>query len=347
MGLKVVTALTAFIAIVAVVVIYVGYEQADVVRLDKQVGAPSENEEQNTHFVESTNPLLKMEVERVGDGKVKAAVYVVEFPDGSTVSVKMRPWEFPELIEIGKVADVFDEFAGRARAGDVSAALSLAHELAQCRDFGYRSEEDLRNAIASLESEHIVQLAYTDGKTEISPDEFGNVDLNYWRQELRSIYAKCQGLSQEQIFRDQEFIQLAYEAGSVPAIRLRAQALPPSEEKLSAFRLAWERGDYTATDMLRRGYRENWDGHGTNPIKEYAYGLIAQELNRIAFSDRDGRVSDFFLMLMERSTLEQNAEVLTHAEYNQAIELAKRMLADNDNCCMGLWTVESMARLPN
>ena len=52
-------------------------------------------------------------------------------------------------------------------------------------------------------------------------------------------------------------------------------------------------------------------------------------------------------MLMERSTLEQNAEVLTHAEYNQAIELAKRMLADNDNCCMGLWTVESMARLPN
>jgi len=67
------------------------------------------------------------------------------------------------------------------------------------------------------------------------------------------------------------------------------------------------------------------------------------ELTKLAFSDREGVVDPFFERIRQSEDLDGKYDALTHEEYSQAIDLAKKTLNANNECCMGLWSPENLA----
>ncbi|MBL4679742.1 MAG: hypothetical protein JKY88_03330 [Pseudomonadales bacterium] len=271
------------------------------------------------------------------DGSVEAVGYEIEFSDSTALKIAMRPWVYETFFEVEMVGEKFDDLEFKAKEGNAPAALELVQALVKCTYFGFQTEEELNQALTSLEETHSFTRAIDGMVVSLSPDQNGSVDVLSERLRMESSYRNCEGISRDQYLRIPEFRNMAIEAGSLSAIRTRAQRLPRNEEKFSLYLRAWKLGDYNASGWLSKSYEEGWAVGGSDPVRSYAYALLADKLRRIALSDPDGRVSPFYERLRADAKLEERSNMLSHSENARAVLLAKEILSQNKKCCLGLW----------
>lgn len=269
------------------------------------------------------------------EAKFEEREFQIVFPDGSQQAVTFRPWGVVEgVVGFEEIADLsfqYEMYRQRAIDGDVVAAMSLESALRECSVYGYPDEKSLTSAIDKLLSERVL---------ETPSGETANFQGDQVLEEIELIKAtaqRCKGITEEQIAEADDFLLLAYEQDSFHAINKVAVNSPPGKNKFLAWKKAWEQGDFNAPGWIGKGYRENWHGEGEDPVRSYAYALLAYELKRIAYSDRNGNETALFQRIAAASKHEERASSLSHEEYARAVDLAKSILASNTRCCMGLY----------
>ena len=79
---------------------------------------------------------------------------------------------------------------------------------------------------------------------------------------------------------------------------------------------------------------------GADPVKSYAYALVEDKLNRIALFNSEGEVSTFYERIRAAADLEGRANYLSPDGNVRAVILAKQILVEDENCCLGFWQGE-------
>ena len=273
-----------------------------------------------------------------------SAVYVIKLGDDEAINVQLRQGQGKAPVQIESLAEEYEDLARRAENGDAETALVLSRAMGECKTHGYRSEDDFREAIAKLSSEYVLPLASGGGVIQISPDDQTNaVDIQYWTGVVTKTYEECRRIPEDAAARQHEFLELAASNGSLVAIKELARVTSDKAVRLELYQSAWKAGDYNAALWVGHGYEEGWNGE-PDPVLGFAYTLLGLELTRLAMTDRNGFVSPRYERIALATDIPGRALALSHDEHARAIGIAKEILASNNNCCLGLWRAESMAR---
>ena len=279
---------------------------------------------------EMQHPEIKV-IESVStSGASKRKKLLLAFPDGSEIAYSLRA--YPPTLSASIVASEADyaDLSEAARHGDADAAYDLYKALNYC-EFSFRSASDLEKGIEEL---------HRTGKVTLPPNEHpttfhGNVDYHGFEHMLREQFSACERWLPEQMTTKDEWFQLAANAGNPHAAfelgqRLLNEGNPEAERYLKS---AWAAGNLVAASHLWHYYTRNRNPELNEPVQGFAYGYLY------------GRVNDGFMQSLDpgnaRDTMmADNARKLSQAGYelgprdmDQAIELAKFLLAGNENCC--------------
>ena len=255
---------------------------------------------------------------------------LLAFPDGTEIAYSLRA--YPPTLSASIVASEADyaDLSEAARHGDADAAYDLYKALNYC-EFSFRSASDLEKGIEELRR---------TGKVTLPPNEHpttfhGNVDYHGFEHMLREQFSACERWLPEQMTTKDDWFQLAANAGNPHAAfelgqRLLNEGNPEAERYLKS---AWAAGNLVAASHLWHYYTRNRNPELNEPVQGFAYGYLY------------GRVNDGFMQSLDpgnaRDTMmADNARKLSQAGYelgprdmDQAIELAKFLLAGNENCC--------------
>lgn len=272
------------------------------------------------------------------------ATYEVTFPDGEQFPVTLRPMPWIQAEELPHVADSYDALVKAANGGDGVAALTLGRNLDECFHYAYPSEAALVQAIDELKSTHSYR-APGGYPVHVSTNEQGVVDVQGISQRLTTITERCRGLTPEQ---KQEWGKWLAKAGDemvfLGAFYYAQSASKKGADRLAAWEKVWALGSPLGLAFMAEAYAKGSGGLEPDPVKAYAYELLHLELLQVVYSDREGVVSPYFWSRLESSPLEQRAAALTHAQAARALQMAKKTLRENENCCIGLWTAEKPMR---
>ncbi len=255
------------------------------------------------------------------------------FPDGIKIAYSLRA--SPPTLSASIVASEKDyaDLSEAARHGDADAAYELYKALTYC-EYSFRNVADLEKRIEEL---------HQTGKVTLPPNEhptafYGNMDYHGFEQMLREQFSACEGWTPEQMTTKDEWFQLAADGGGAHAAfelgqRLLGEGDPGAERYLKA---AWGAGNLMAASHLWHYYTRNRNPELNDPVQGFAYGYLYRHINEGFMQSLDpGRARDTMIADNARKLSQAGFELGPH-DMDQAIELAKFLLAGNENCCFAL-----------
>lgn len=208
---------------------------------------------------------------------------------------------------VGRLVDQYDELATAARGGNGAAASMLYVELNICE----------------------VHLQW---KAKASPTQ-----RTFANAEPPASEARCEDLS-EAHFNDYVYwAQLAAESGDYMGRQYLGAALEPTPEGLADFESFWNDGNASALTAMAAYYGEGVESGEPDWVKAYAASRIYFKLSEASQGmarARGGHVRRFTHQAMGEH-LQYLSGMLNPGQQREAEALAHRMLANNENCCIG------------
>ena len=252
------------------------------------------------------------------------------FSDGTEIAYSLRTYPPTRSASVVASEANYADLSEAARHGDADAAYDLYKALNYC-EFSFRSAPGLEKGIEALHRTGQVTLPNNEQPTAFH----GNIDYQGFERMLREQFSACKGWTSEQMATKDEWFQFAADAGNSHAAfelgqRLLNEGAPEAERYLKA---AWAAGNLVAASHLWHYYTRNRNPELNDPVRGFAYGYLY------------GRVTEGFMQSLDPGAARDamtadNARKLSQAGYelgprdmDQAIELAKFLLAGNENCC--------------
>jgi len=158
----------------------------------------------------------------------------------------------------------------------------------------------------------------------------------------RMTYLLCKEISNSDIESADKWFKLALENGSHFARQQHAKSFLATDiaEAGRQYKILWDQGYANSGSSLAFIYR-NTDFDGPDPsqpnmVKSYAFQL-AQDLVNIAGLEQSGQ-SDAVLRITDITNAQEIAKsTLTLQEQQDAEQLAKDLVKNNENCCVWFW----------
>lgn len=146
----------------------------------------------------------------------------------------------------------------------------------------------------------------------------------------------CEGMTSEQLSEEQAWLDVAANAGVAWALLERAMQTEPSSERVRAWEAVWQTGSINALAWIAKTIREGWSGPDAakpDRIRAYAYSYLHYHLQRTAHEAVGGGPIRAKFVAGEAALLDGRAAELSQAERDQALGLAKTILAQSETCC--------------
>ncbi len=272
------------------------------------------------------------EEESTGDGETPG----IEFPDGTIVQVAwLRPTHLDRPL-VEPLGQHYETLRQQALAGDPNAAFDLYGILDSCSN-AVETESELRKTKDRLLETHMVVIpAFGEEELYVEDPEQVQIAIDMFERD----YNRCIGITAQHKSEKDLWLEKAKDGGPELAIFLYATQMADSDESLSYLELAWQAGFMLSLPTMAEMYLEAYNS-GQEPIGDisayaatYAYSKLLEN-RRIEF---DSAKLGFDVPTDPEEgnanrRLEEMASVMQDFEIQEAIELAKKMISSNSNCC--------------
>jgi hypothetical protein len=147
----------------------------------------------------------------------------------------------------------------------------------------------------------------------------------------------CEGVSTEQMSESLDWLKRAASGGDFIAGQRWAERLGQSQEGFEAWEARWRQGDPVALMALARHYERGVPastGGRPDPVRAHAYRLVDYHLREAVYSQFQGLQA---ARTQHGDSVRDAGGRLSPQQDAEARALAKRILAENRNCCRGIW----------
>lgn len=258
----------------------------------------------------------------------KSDVRVVRFPNGGQLEVRVRQRRrFDGPDRSIKLITQYEQLSQAALAGDAEAAFKLSQSLQACQH-AYRNESDLERAIQRLYASS--EIVPPDGRDPLpaDPDHLSDIE----KEVLRRPFEFCEGIQDEHLKKQDEWLAMAAEADLWPARVQYASGLGETHQAIAEWQRNWELGHVHALSWVDHIYRSGPDGEPADPATAYAY-LYSDALLQFAYLRDDISPDASETRSHYEGLLVSRGAALSPRETQLAIAKAESMLRANSNCC--------------
>lgn len=263
----------------------------------------------------------------------------IEFPDGTEVDIRMITWQPdpPPVAGWQNLLDVYDLLVEEAEAGNAAAAWALYRGLQYCEE-SFTDRASYQLALNLLRSERVrIYPSGEQSKQLIEPGEA----MQFHEQDLLERFQQCEGVTRDHQQNRIQWAEMAAHNGSFQAMREMAHHHGYTPEGLRWHELGWQQGHVSAADaisvFLQRGASDPENGQA-DYFRAYAYLYLNYKVYAEAMSLSQSPATMNRIVSME-NTVRNLGGYLTPQEQAAAESLAARLLAENENCCLGGWNV--------
>jgi hypothetical protein len=229
----------------------------------------------------------------------------------------------------------YESLKARAESEDEYAAYYLSTLLDQCGQ-AFESQEQMNSAIDRMEQTHTIVFPDSDHELHINNPER---DIPLMSQGIRDLFGTCYGITAEQKLESSSWLQRSAEGGYMPAVAELALNEEDHEIAIRQFTRVWEDGDAEALQVLSQRYYANYQSgvQPTDKIRGYASLYLYARIIEAGMGpgtghgEIAGRQVQRIQKVLDRAT----GDMLPH-EIDQAIEMARSMIKENDSCCYGM-----------
>lgn len=265
------------------------------------------------------------------DGDLNENTVGIAFPDGDVITVNMRKIKRPKFVVPQDLALAYGSLRQKAESGDAQAAFVLGAMLKDCRT-AMRNEEKLDAYIEKMYQTPIEDMHHGDPK--IVKDLADPRDMV--EKQIRAKFASCNEVTDEQKGEAESWTELAAQGGHELA-RLRYAAQNTTSELGVELHLElWNDGYVEALSRLANYYRGVFEEEYVAPdrIKAFAYRYLAGQFELASLAHQFGVEIPASWRRASEEGARRLGSSLSPFELEQAIELAKKMLRENENCCV-------------
>jgi len=254
----------------------------------------------------------------------------VDFPDGTGIEYRLRPFPFVSKLPEGRIADHYDEFLKQAIAGDSRAAYRLHKALSFCED-SFSNSKQLQDALAEYQSTGEMHVPAQNGlATVVTSLDMRSLEIYYLE-----MIDRCSGLTADQVSAEEDWLYYAADIGNANAQFDLGQSLLTLGDPSAAIYLkaAWESGNLVAASHLWYFYSRNSNPKLNDPIQGYAYGYLYRQV-RQGFLDLQSPSVDIVSARVDNEwRMTQAGNDLGPGEMEAAVELSKDLMPRNHTCC--------------
>lgn len=249
----------------------------------------------------------------------------ITFTDGERISVTLRQDFRRYPTGVTSLANEYGRLAEEALNGNVGTARYLYTRLKGCNKPDFTNEAELEAGI----SEFWQTGSYTtSGGKHIGFSSGGRVDQEGAEKYLRESFALCEGVDERLLSDIDKWRQFAIEIGDPATTMETIQKLPRgSPERVAMYRKAFAGGDINAAGHAAAAYRDGWDGQEPDLVKAYAYAYIYANLFQASAPKKYQQRAD--------DMLNQIVNTMPTYQMDEAVALAKEILANSPGCCIG------------
>lgn len=218
---------------------------------------------------------------------------------------------------------------------DAIAARALGMELCTCLR-GPKSKQELDEQITSLKQESRLVDEGAAQANDQNPFDYAEAI-----QRVEQSYRYCSSLSEDQLARAEEFLELGSQGGDfLASAALYEQYLSEGdwEPLFEVSQRLWdEHGSATALSALvliyDEGYLDDFQiGTTPNRVTTHALNIVSSEVTFLGYGQYYDSESDFRVQIDD--ALSKTAEKLSPQEHLEAEEIAIKIISENENCCM-------------
>jgi len=265
----------------------------------------------------------------------------IEFPSGETVDVVLRHfWPDEPPVEIQpRLVDMYDDLVNLAESGNGASARYLNRALRGCRNV-FRDKAAKDAAIEKLRSTG--EITYPEGAEFPHQHVPAGRDIGEFIEVIEEQFTTCDGVSDEQIAYAEYWLNEAIKAGDFLATRDYAAEIGVyTDAGFQIQKKLWDQGHISAVNGLGMAYRHGVPSENNGEpdyVKSYAYGYVTFKLFEAALRGSNSPHAHNRLRSFENS-LSGKGAYLTPEQQQAAIELAAKILKENENCCLGVWAM--------
>jgi len=276
--------------------------------------------EVDNDFPPTANSVLARETENVSSD------FAIMFPDGDQLEVHIRQTEY-KYPTIKVLRDDYDRLGDLALNGDPAIAYYLYKALRNCSNTPYKDEASVESGISQLYQTHtLINDNNEIGSAGITNDRPN--DLETMENHIRDEFTYCMGMDNEQLVESEQWRTLAIENGNEMAAAEYSGSLMRGTPEIAAAHLkAFELGDINGAGGVSVAYKNGWPGQAPDLVRAYAYGFIYAELLQANYPRSWQKYAD--------QHLEEISNTIPKYQKESAIEMAKEILRNNPNCCVG------------
>lgn len=258
----------------------------------------------------------------------------ISFPDGETVAVQLKGlppdplWSRP----VSRPIEHYAELRRRAIAGEATAAMWLYADLDYCRS-AYADEASFQQALRQLRQGEVVK--FPDPR-RVPLKAHTAAEVTEFERLLRHPYEYCQGTTEQQMQEAETWLRMAADAGEYWAQQRAATLLGNNREGVAAWESLWAQGYTSALPPLAIYHHDGIDGAPADYVRAYAYKLVNFKLAEAGYRNPPTSMISPVLQAMQDS-LDYSGGFLDPQQHAAAVQLAQRLLIENQNCCIGSW----------
>ncbi|MGH8264853.1 MAG: hypothetical protein ACRETU_04255 [Steroidobacterales bacterium] len=209
--------------------------------------------------------------------------------------------------------DVYEQLVQLAWGGDAAAARSLSQELRFC--------------------DSVRALSRPPGNTELEP----GIELSAAQaQRLQHPQEYCREITEEDTTNAVHWAKVAADAGDYVGMQDWAVMQGMTDAGYETWDSLWKRGYVFAITPLAIAYSKGVPssaGGKADSVTSFAFRYAYYKLQEARLEGRNTQGTRRVLSTLQ-AEIQYSGGSLSPGEYQQAIELAKRLLADNRNCCI-------------
>jgi hypothetical protein len=260
---------------------------------------------------------------------------LVQFPDGVEISVRLKsiPMIGPPFPRPGHLAERYGDLVRLAEGGDGPSARTLWKWLSSC-ERAYADETSLNAAIGRLRTDKV--LVYPNNVRPPMPLR-GTANLaEVERVDLKEPFEFCRGVTPEQRSTAKQWLDIAVAAQDYSALQDWATSFGDTADGKKAWEYIWGLGYRGALSPLAIKALKGVPSGTPDYVDVYAYSLADFKLYEAAYGLSGNAGHQKVLTALENS-LRGMLGNLTPEQTQQATTRARQLIADNRNCCYGMW----------
>lgn len=253
-------------------------------------------------------------------------------------SLRVQLRSLPRIDASKYPVEDYDALKALALKGDPDAAFLLAQWLESCRHAPPpESEQDLERAINDIQQTHRVR-SYRDGRLNHGQLKNPSEKQIALAQEVqRRQYKSCNGLALETRDEAADWLDLAEANGSDDArFRRAASGRLAANESIQVLNEIWQEGNPAALLSLSKVYRDEYNSGDWPEAEPKSVGAeLAFLVTQDALLREAGMADEIPDNLGQvNAAVLHRLSMLVPYKRDEAYEFARKLLGDNENCCM-------------